>query len=155
MRPALRVALWLPCVAISAGCVPWDSMPAPPGLGAGRAATVDRHNVKRAKHARPALTKKKAANKHAQYTANRIAYQSGGGCVLSHSSGHELLSWYQAKAGENIGCIWGCIDAKAAVQAFWSSPPHKAIILDGDFRRIGVGVQCTGDLSYFAVHFVR
>jgi uncharacterized protein YkwD len=140
-------------VIVIAGCVPWNSMPAPPGLGAERSETVNRHNTKRAKHGRPALTKAKSANPHAQYVANRIAYQSGGGCLLTHSSGHELLSWYNAKAGENIGCIPGCIDAKTAVRAFWKSSPHRAIMLDGDFRRIGVGIQCVGHLSYFAVHF--
>jgi uncharacterized protein YkwD len=153
VRWTLKVVLPLLSVAILAGI---GSETASAGeRGEARKEMVHRHNVKRAKHARVALIKSKPANQHAQKVAERIAKQSGGGCVLVHSSGPKLLGWYNAKAGENIGCIPGCINTKAAMRAFWSSPPHKAIILDHDFRWIGVGVECGGnDLSYFAIHFV-
>lgn len=134
--------------------MPWESMRNPPGLPSARTEITRRHNTKRAQSARAGLVKDKAANKHAQYAANRIAYESGGGCLLVHSAGSLLLGWYNAKAGENIGCVPGCIDAKLAVKAFWNSPPHRAIVLDADFHRIGVGVQCAGSRTYLAIHFV-
>jgi uncharacterized protein YkwD len=134
--------------------MPWESMVNPPGLPSARNEAVSRHNTKRAESGVAGLAKDEGANHNAQYVANRIAYESGGGCVLFHSAGDQLLGWYNAKAGENIGCIPGCIDTKGAVKAFWNSPPHRAILLDGDFHRIGVGIQCTGEISYWAVHFV-
>jgi uncharacterized protein YkwD len=134
--------------------MPWESMLNPPGLPPARTETVTRHNTKRVENGVAGLAKDKVANDHAQYAANRIAYESGGGCLLVHTVGEELLAWYNAKTGENIGCIPGCIDVKVAVKAFWNSPPHRAIVLDADFHRIGVGIQCVGDISYFAVHFI-
>jgi uncharacterized protein YkwD len=135
-----------------AGCMPWETLAPPSRLGAGRAETVSRHNAKRAETGVGALAKDKYVQSQAQYAANRIAWESGGDCVLNHST--ELLAWYNAFAGENIGCIWDCIDAKAAVKAFWASPPHRAIMIEPGFHRIGVGIQCIGPMSYFAVHFV-
>jgi uncharacterized protein YkwD len=43
--------------------------------------------------------------------------------------------------GEDIGCGTGsAASAAGIVQAWMASPPHRAVILDGRFRELGLGV---------------
>jgi uncharacterized protein YkwD len=154
MRRALTVVIALLLAMGLAACAPWQSLPNPPGLGGHRAYMRQDHNAGRALWRVAPLVKDKGANHNAQYVANRIAWESGGGCVLGHTPGDELLGWYGTKAGENIACVVGCIDSRTAMRQFWDSPTHAQQILDAGFHRIGIGVQCSGSTSYYAVHFV-
>jgi uncharacterized protein YkwD len=46
--------------------------------------------------------------------------------------------------GQNIGWATGAYSTPASMVATWmSSPPHRAVILAGDFHDIGVGVEPT------------
>jgi uncharacterized protein YkwD len=49
--------------------------------------------------------------------------------------------WSGRTLGETLGWGAGELATPAAiVQGWMNSPPHRAILLDGDFRRIGLGV---------------
>lgn len=151
MRRSLLVVLALLFVVpVLAGCVP-----TPPNVGFARKAMREQHNDKRAKYGVAPLLKSKSANYTAQLAANRVSGESGyAGCTLVHTDGAQLLAWYNARAGENIACVPGCIDSGAAFKAFWQSLAHRENILDGGYHWIGVGVQCNGPMAFFAVHFV-
>ncbi|MGH9025814.1 MAG: CAP domain-containing protein [Acidimicrobiia bacterium] len=149
-RSLLVVLLLLLAVPALVGCVP-----TPPGVGFARKTVREQHNQKRAKYGVAPLTKSKAANHNAQIAANRISGESGyGGCNLNHTSGFQLIAWYNARVAENIACIVGCIDSGGAFKAFWHSPAHRSNMLDGGFRWIGIGVQCNGPMSFFAIHYI-
>ena len=126
----------------------------PPNLGFHRKAVRAKHNEKRSNHGVGSLARSKYAHDRAQEVANRVAAESGGGCVLNHTNGNQLLAWYNAATAENLACVTGCIDSGAGFKAFWRSPPHRQNILNGGYHRIGVGIQCVGSRSYFAVHLV-
>jgi uncharacterized protein YkwD len=49
--------------------------------------------------------------------------------------------WEGSRLGETIGWGAGELGTPAAIVDQWmSSPPHRAVILDGHFRRVGLGV---------------
>ena len=152
MRRALLVVLALLVVVIGTSPPPVDAKPA--GLASHRNHLIEKHNRKRARFGVAPLTKSKWANALAQSSAGRIASESGGGCVLRHTDGQQLLGWYNAAVAENIACVWGCIESKTAFRQFWNSGPHRANILDGRYRWIGIGIECWGPMSYFAIHYV-
>ena len=148
MRRALVVVIAL--LAVVGG----TSAPAHAGgFGNHKKFLIERHNQKRAQYGHGPLTRSKWANAMAQSTARRIAGESAGGCTLRHTDPNALLGWYNAAVAENLGCVWGCVDSRTAFKQFWHSPPHQANMLGG-YRWIGVGIECWGAMSYFAVHYV-
>jgi uncharacterized protein YkwD len=126
----------------------------PPALGWHRKHLIQKHNKKRVNHGVAPLTKSKWAHALAQSAAGRVALESGGGCLLRHTDGNQLLGWYNAPVAENLACVWGCVDSATAFKQLWLSPPHRANILDGRYRWIGIGIECWGPMSYFAIHYV-
>jgi uncharacterized protein YkwD len=149
MRKTLLVVVALLAAFSVAACTP-----NPHNLGQHRKVIRQKHNEKRSNHGVGSLARSKYAHDRAQEAANRVAAESGGGCVLRHTDGNTLLAWYNAAAAENLACITGCIDSGAGFRAFWKSPPHRQNILNGAYHRIGVGIQCVGSRSYFAIHLV-
>jgi hypothetical protein len=150
MRRALVVVMALLIVVASASAGP----PADAGVRAShRNHLTEWHNNKRAKFGHGPFTKSKWSNALAQSAARRIAAESGGGCNLRHTDPNALLGWYNAAAAENIACVWGCIDSRTAFRQFWRSGPHRANMLGG-YRWIGIGIECWGPMSYFAIHYV-
>jgi uncharacterized protein YkwD len=149
MRRALVVVIALLLAFSLAAC-----KSTPHNLGQHRKVIRQKHNEKRSNRGVGSLARSKYAHDRAQEAANRIASESGGGCVLRHTDGNRLLGWYGAATAENLACITGCIDSGAAFKSWWKSPPHRQNILNGGYHRIGVGIQCVGSRSYFAVHLV-
>ena len=47
--------------------------------------------------------------------------------------------------------------ADVAINSYLNSPPHKAIIMDGRYNRVGVGYSKSGEdgMHYFTVIFVQ
>jgi uncharacterized protein YkwD len=102
-------------------------------------------NVQRGRHGLPPLqvsARLRAAA--AAHSADMVAraffdHVSPGGGTLSDRARH--AGYPGRMLGEDIG--WGTYDlgTPAAIVAAWMhSPPHRAIILNGRFREIGVGV---------------
>lgn len=50
----------------------------------------------------------------------------------------EALGYVYSTCGENIA--WNCRDAAYVMQEWMDSPGHRANILNGDFRELGVGI---------------
>jgi uncharacterized protein YkwD len=106
-------------------------------------------NVERARHGLPALRSNQelnlAADRHGADMVARgyFAHVSPeGASVADRARASGYLGGSQDWAlGEDIG--WGTggeSTPESIVAAFMNSPPHRRVILDRDFRQIGVGV---------------
>ena len=91
-------------------------------------------NAERARYGLPRVRLSAALTRAAQaHSWNCLRYDS-----LSHTSGRitrarssgEALAWSQRGAGSR---------ARSVVNMWMRSAPHRAIVLNGKFRRIGVG----------------
>ena len=134
----------------SSACAQWGKTgPSKLTNGQARAAILCLVNRKRANAGLPALQRNKRLQKAAQRHTGKM---SGTGCFAHECSGEGalgarlqsvdyltggLLQWAY---GENIA--WG-MDARGKpstiVKAWMNSPGHRANILSGQFREIGVG----------------
>jgi uncharacterized protein YkwD len=136
--------------AASKGCSLGDKAPWRLSDGQARKAVICLINKKRAQHGRGSLDRNRQLQKAAQRHTNRMA-QSG--CFSHQCAGEGSLDarlrssgYLGGKSGswaysENIG--WGKnrrATPKRIVSAWMNSPPHRANILSGNFKQLGVGV---------------
>jgi uncharacterized protein YkwD len=146
---ALTAALALPVAAQAQPCAGADVIPTPAAVALVHSATLCLLNNERTARGLPKLrsqpTLRSIATRYAGLMVSQgfFDHVSPGGSTLGSriaSSGYtrSSISW---SAGENIG--WGSgVEATAAnmVHAWMASPPHRANILDRQFREIGIGV---------------
>jgi uncharacterized protein YkwD len=83
----------------------------------------------------------RAARGHAHDMASRryFAHQRPGG--PSFDDRLRRSGWHGVAAGEAIA--WGCgrhASPRSTVRAWLASPGHRAILLDRDYDRVGIGV---------------
>ena len=150
------VAVALTLVVVGAACAPKPAAgPAASSGGGGPVGDIiNRLNSARAQAGLPGFAVDGGMNANAQMHANRMAGGGGGGCGnLYHSP--ELGGWYAGhSAGENVGCASPCPGDGSKFTSMWlSSPPHRANIMNGGFRYIGVGAACNGGAMYAVVQF--
>jgi uncharacterized protein YkwD len=122
--------------------------------GFGRAMLRELNRV-RAVHHLPSLREDRrmdrAAAGHSRDMARHgyFAHGSWTGRVMAAagraSSVGEVIGW-RARARPRA-------EAFALVHAWLASPPHRAVLLDGGFRRIGVGRATTGHSALYTVDF--
>jgi uncharacterized protein YkwD len=132
-------------LATAGRCAKTHTQPSRLAATVARAALLCSINRARAAHGLPALSAerhlRRAANGQARDMVRHryFAHQRAGG----PSFGARLRSagWHGSAAGEAIA--WACgstAGAAATVRAWLHSPPHRAILLSGAYRRAGVGV---------------
>jgi uncharacterized protein YkwD len=83
----------------------------------------------------------RAATRHAHDMARAryFAHQRAGGPSLSQRA--RRAGWRGRSIGEAIAYGCGSLGTPAAIVSSWlNSPPHRAILLSGSLRRVGVGV---------------
>ncbi len=105
------------------------------------AVVVDLTNVERQAESLPSLTRSPILDAAAQLKAEDMAKNS----YFSHYSPSGVSPWYWfgeanyhfVHAGENLAVHFS--DSGEVVEAWMNSPTHKANIVNGNFREIGVG----------------
>jgi uncharacterized protein YkwD len=149
------VAVVLALAVLGAACAPKPAAGPSASGGSGIVGDIiNRLNSARAQAGLPGFAVDGGMNANAQMHANRMAAGGGGGCGnLYHSP--ELGAWYAGhSAGENVACASPCPGNGGQFVSMWlSSPPHRANIMNGGFRYIGVGAACNGRAMYAAVQF--
>ena len=111
-------------------------------------------NAERAKNGLGALTMNTNAGKAAQVRATEIVTQ------FSHTrpNGQDPFSALKqfgvsySTAGENIA--YGYPDAQSVMNAWMNSPGHRANILNGSFKQMGVGVYQAKGTYYWTQEFI-
>lgn len=111
-------------------------------------------NAERAKNGLGALTMNANASKAAQVRATEIVTS------FSHTrpSGQDPFTALKqfgvsySTAGENIA--YGYPDAKSVMTAWMNSPGHRANILNGSFKQVGVGVYQANGTYYWTQEFI-
>jgi uncharacterized protein YkwD len=113
---------------------------------------INGQNNARAQAGLPGFAVDGGMNANAQFHANRLA--GGGSCGNLWHSG-ELGSWYAGhSAGENVGCVSPCPGSGGGFVSMWlNSAAHRANIMNGGFRYIGVGATCNGRAMFAVVQF--
>jgi uncharacterized protein YkwD len=131
--------------AAAAGCRGAGRTPSGASAGTLRSALLCVVNRRRAEHGlralRPDRRIRAAAQRHARDMARRgyFAHQRAGGPDLTARL--RRAGWSGRAWGEAIA--YGCGAAgspRATVRRWMHSPPHRAILLSGRYRRAGVGV---------------
>lgn len=143
------LALAAPSQASAASCENADTHPGAVSGSVVRAATLCLLNAERAQHGLKKLRKngelRLAAKRHAKDMANRnyFAHDSLDGSsfvdrILRTNYVGAGQGWTM---GENLGWGGGSLATPAAMVKGWmESPGHRANILNGRFREIGIGV---------------
>ena len=114
------------------------AVPVPAHAAGTDVSVVKRVNTVRARHGLPALRISHALDRAA--AAHCQAMASGGS--LTHGTLESRLEQYASAStfGETIA--WMPTPSPAAVVRAWlRSPPHRAVLLSGQFHRIGVAAQ--------------
>jgi uncharacterized protein YkwD len=135
-------------VAVGAGCANAGANPAPDTLGAMPAAVLCLLNGERAGHGLPPLRSNRPLRTAATSMATQMVKQQFFGHVTP--SGADLLDRIRRTGyvhgnwvlGENLA--WGngpLATPQAIVNGWMNSPDHRANILYGRFKDIGIGVQ--------------
>jgi uncharacterized protein YkwD len=129
----------------------------PPARGSGKADRSERRVIRlvnqiRARHGLPGVRRSRALMRAADYHSRNMLR----GDFFSHSSANgtpfdrRVRRFKRAsRVGENIAWVPARRARRAAsmvVRMWMDSPGHRAVILDGGFRRIGVGRR-TGRLG--------
>jgi uncharacterized protein YkwD len=142
---AVPVPAGAPLATGAAGCAQTHAQPGRLSVRAARAAMLCAINQARAANGLGALGGerhlRKAANGHARDMVRHryFAHQRAGG--PSFGARLEHAGWHGSAAGEAIA--WGCgasAPVAATVRAWLNSPPHRAILLSGTYRKVGIGV---------------
>jgi uncharacterized protein YkwD len=133
-----------------AACAYADSHPRDIPRGQARDAIVCLMNSRRAEHGKPSLSAasglRKAAGRHSRRMAraNCFSHQCPG---EAHLAGRISKTSYLP-----CGCSWGVGENIAwgkrkrgtpsmIVRSWMNSPPHRKVLLDGDFEHVGVGIK--------------
>jgi uncharacterized protein YkwD len=150
-RRGALIAIAISLAVLGAACVPRPS--GAPSGGGPIGDIISRHNSARANAGLPQFAVDGGMSGNAQAHANRLASGAGGSCNMWHSS--ELGSWYSGHAAaENIACVGPCPGDGAQMMNMWlNSPEHRANLLNGGYRYIGVGAACNGRAMFAVVHF--
>lgn len=154
MRTHLRPAvLTLLTTAALVGCLV-AGLVAPAQAG-GHATMKDRivalTNGARTAHDEPALRTHDCLTRFAQRQARRQARQQR---MFHQDLGVVLRRCHLSAVGENVA--YGFSTARSVHRAWMNSPGHRANILNGGYRRVGVGVaRSAGGALYFAMVFGR
>jgi uncharacterized protein YkwD len=155
VRRARRLAVSLTAFAAFAapaqaqGCANTNLRPTRANLEAVRVAVLCLHNAERARHGLPALREnprlRRAAESHAEHmvVARFFDHTTPAGATMldrirrtGYTSGARAWS-----VGENIAWGSGRLATAAQIERAWMhSPGHRANILNGSFRDIGIGV---------------
>ena len=93
-----------------------------------------------------------APNRAQAVGARKHSQSMGSAGRLRHMTLNGRLSWAVpgSSAGENVGYGGG---AQMVFQMLMNSPPHRANILGGRFRTMGVGAASACGTIYFALRF--
>jgi len=142
---ALATALASPAHALAAGCGPVNANPNSSSLKAAKKSTLCLLNrIRRAHHLRP-LHSNGALSLASQRHANDMSanhYFAHGNFVGRIRSAHYLSRTHGWTLGENIAWgSWQYATPASIVDGWMNSPPHRANILNGRFREIGLGVS--------------
>jgi uncharacterized protein YkwD len=123
----------------------------PPDPGAFRAALILAHNRERAAVGLAPLHEDSRLDAAAQAGADQMA----GTDVLTHDGWNVRISragYYFSYAGENIA--EGQTSVAEVMQSWMSSPGHRANILSGNYRDIGVGMaKDSSGTAFWCVDF--
>jgi uncharacterized protein YkwD len=143
------VAAAAPATASAAGCSGADRSPASLGSGKAARATLCLLNRERRAHGlRPLRLDSKlnrAARGHARDMVARRYFAHTSRSGASFSARIKRTGWTRSRrswtVGENIGWGGGSLASPRAMVAAWMrSPGHRANILQGRFRAIGIGI---------------
>jgi len=143
----MRSAL-LACSAVICCCAVCAWQPAQASANRARLDRVERrvvriinrirahHGLRRLKASR-SLSRAASGHSTDMLSRNFIGHASSDGT----SMGQRVRRYTGAHwIGETIAVVSGHGTARRAVRLWMHSPPHRAVILDGGFRRIGLGV---------------
>jgi|tagenome__1003787_1003787.scaffolds.fasta_scaffold20656515_2 uncharacterized protein YkwD len=77
--------------------------------------------------------------------------------VATHGAWASRVSRYahSRTIGEVIAWISGRGQAGRVVRMWLNSPPHRAVLLNGRYRRVGIARRSSHGLSFFTVDFAR
>ena len=134
-------------VAGAGACASTSSNPAPSNLGAMSSAILCLLNAERASKGLPGLHSNGKLARAAHAWANRMvagrffAHEAGNSSVLSRvkKTGYVRGNW---SLGENIAWGSGALATPQAIVNGWMhSPGHRANILRGAFKDIGIGIR--------------
>jgi uncharacterized protein YkwD len=134
-------------VAGAGACASTSANPSPANLGAMSAAILCLLNSERASKGLPAVHANAKLRRAAKAWANRMvsgrffAHEAGHSTVLSRikKTGYVRGSW---SLGENIAWGSGALATPQAIVNGWMhSPGHRANILHGAFKDIGIGIK--------------
>jgi uncharacterized protein YkwD len=140
------------------------SEPNPANLSRASSATVCLINYERIARKLPVLRPNGplsiAAARHSRdmATRNYFAHTSQGGkTFVSRIMGARYISPGKAwTVGENLAWGTGPLSTPAAAVASWMrSPGHRANILKGSFREIGIGIALAGPKTVYTTDFGR
>ena len=129
----------------TSGCAKAGAQPSRVSNRAARAAMLCAINAARAAHGLGALSGeshlRKAAHGHARDMVRHryFAHQRAGG--PSFGTRIKRAGYRGRAAGEAIA--WGCgssATVASTVRAWLNSPPHRAILLSGAYRKAGIGI---------------
>jgi uncharacterized protein YkwD len=142
-------ALLVAAPAATAACPHPDDIATTLAAADQHAALLCAINAERAAHALSAVSRSSQLSRAAQrHGADMVArtffsHVSPGGATLVdrvRATGYlrDTTTW---QLGETIAWAQEPLDTAARITAAWmASPPHRAIILDADFRSVGIGV---------------
>jgi uncharacterized protein YkwD len=131
----------------SGACASTSANPTPSNLGRMQAAILCLLNAERRSKGLPALHSNRQLRRAATGWADRMvaarffAHESGSSTVKSRikKTGYIRGNWV---LGENIAWGSGALATPRAIVNGWmNSPPHRANILYGRFRDIGIGIR--------------
>ncbi len=127
--------------------------PPPAGWVNPSGSIINHHNYARSQAGLPGFVTDGNMNGLAEYHAKRLATGAGNSCSIWHSG--ELGSWYAGhSAGENVACWPGCPADGGGIVGMWlNSPGHRANIMNGGFRFIGVGAYCSWGRTFAVAHY--
>jgi uncharacterized protein YkwD len=137
-------ALAVPSPALAAGCAGANANPNDVSLKAAKAATLCLLNRKRRAHGLRLLLDNRRLGRASQRHANDMSahkYFAHGDFVGRIKAARYLIGARSWTVGENIA--WGSWDyatPASIVDGWMHSPGHRANILSGRFREIGLGI---------------
>ena len=115
--------------------------------------TVHAINVVRAHYGLPGVrisgSMSVGADKHSLFMArHRVATHGAWASRVSHYA-------HSRTVGEVIAWMSGRGQAGRVVRMWLNSPPHRAVLLNGHYRRIGIARRSKHHLSFFTADFAR
>jgi serralysin len=135
VRSSIRAVLLALITAIISVALASGTLVAPPSASAGtsrEASLLARVNAARTSHGLHALASNRYLADYARAHARQMAERGG----LFHTANFNVVCCWTA-VGENIA--WNGTVNRVHV-SLMNSPPHRANILNGNFRQVGIGI---------------